>query len=302
MRKVLLFLLFISFLTTRQSSAEQYAFIILSQGIIPYHRASEGVKDKLPAFHIQEYTLENNSGDGQKVLKLLSEKSPSLVIAVGPEAAYLLQNLTIPAPKVFTMILNPETLFGTTLPFPGVSLNYPPALLLSQLKRGFPDRRKIGIFYSPELNSSLVQKLERESEALGLKIRPFPITSSSEIRSILQSPDFDPEVILFIPDRVVIKEKVVTYIIEECLFRSTPAVGFNTWFARNGAVMALYLDYKEIGQETGDLALRLLGNRGLQPWIEAPHHLKTLLNLKIARKFKIIVSEEIRTEADEVIE
>lgn len=302
MRKVLLFFLFITILTTRQSVAEQDAFIILSQGIIPYHRASEGVKDKLPGFHFEEYTMENENSEGQKVLKILGETSPNVIIAVGPEAAYLVKKLTIPSPRVFTMILNPETLFGNTLPFPGVSMNYPPATLLSQLKRVFPDRRKVGIFYSPELNSSLVGKLEKESEPLGLKIRPFPITSSSEIRSILQSPDFDPEVILFIPDRVVIKEKVVTYIIEECLFRKTPAVGFNTWFAKNGAAMAFYLDYEEIGWQTAELALKLLENKNLQPWIEAPKNLKIILNLKVARKFKITVSEDIRTEADEIIE
>jgi putative ABC transport system substrate-binding protein len=302
MRKVLLFFLFITILSTRQSVAEQDAFIVLSQDIIPYHKASEGVKDKLPGFHFQEYTLENENSSGEKLLKVLTETPPKVMIAVGPEAAYLLKRSTPPCPRVFTMILNPETIFGNTLTFSGVSMNYPPAILLSQLKRVFPDRRKVGIFYSPELNSSLVEKFEKESETLGLKIRPFSITSSSEIRSILKSPTFDPEVILFIPDRVVIKEKVVTYIIEECLFRKTPAVGFNTWFAKNGAAMACYLDYEEIGWQTAELALKLLENKNLQPWIEAPKNLKIILNLKVARKFKITISEKIRTEADEIIE
>lgn len=181
-------------------------------------------------------------------------------------------------------------------------MNYPPPTLLSSLKKAFPGREKVGILYAPDLNSSLVATFEKEAEKLGLTIRPFPITSSAEIRATLQSSSFNPDIILFIPDQVIIKEKLVNYIIEECLFRKVPAVGFNTWFVRNGALMAFYLDYEEVGEQTAELALKLLGNKSIEPWIEPPKNLKIILNLKIARKFEIKISDEIKAEADQVIE
>ncbi|MBW1678564.1 MAG: hypothetical protein JRJ08_00210 [Deltaproteobacteria bacterium] len=302
MIKKSLFSILITIFITSMALAEQEVSVILSQGIIPYHLSVEGVKKKMSGFRFREYTLEKGSNKGQKILRSLEREEPDLILSVGPEAACLLKDFNTPSPRIFTMILNPEKIFPETLPFPGVSMNYPPSTLLSFLEKAFPERKKIGIFYSPDLNSNLLKQFEKEGGRLGLKIRPFPINSSTEIRSTLKSPLFDPDIILFIPDQVIIKKKLVNYIIEECLFRKIPAIGFNTWFARSGALMAFYLDYEEVGRQTGELALKFLENKKREPWIEAPRNLRIILNLRVARKFDIKISEKITAEADQVIE
>ena len=303
MTKKPLFLIFLYiFIITPLAFAEQKVSIILSRGIIPYQRAVEGVKKKMSGFRFKEYILENERDRGRTILKDLKRDPPNLILAVGPEAAFLLKGFKTPSLRVFTMVLNPEKIFPQKISFPGVSMNYPPAILLASLKKAFPGRKKIGIFYSPELNANLVEKFYKEGEKIGLRILPFPIISSAEIRSTLRSPHFFPDIILFIPDQVIIKEKLINYIVEECLFRKIPAVGFNTWFVRSGALMAFYLDYEEVGKQTGELALKLLNNKKIEPWVETPKNLRLILNLKIARKFNFKLSEEIKTEADQVIE
>jgi len=298
----LLYFLLLALLVAKPALAEQSASLILSRGIIPYHKAAEGVKSKLPEFRFKEYTLEDEPDQGRVLLRNLEKDPPSLIVTVGPEATHLVKDLSTTSLRVFTMILNPEKIFADTLPFPGVSMNYPPSMLLSLLKRAFPERKRVGIFFSPHQNADLVDQYKEEGQAFDITIQSFPILSSAEIRSTIRAPHFAPDLILFIPDQAIIKEKLVNYIVEECLFRKIPAVGFNAWFAKGGALMALYLDYEEVGRQTGSLALQLLENRTLDSTIESPKELGMILNLKIARKFNLNISEEIRAVADQVIE
>jgi len=301
-RKNLLSLFLLAILMAQSAIAEQSAFLILSRGIIPYHKAAEGVKNKLPGFRFKEYTLEEESDQGRALLRSLEKNPPALIVTVGPEATHLVKDLSAPSLRVFTMILNPETVFSDSIPFPGVSMNYPPATLLSLLKKAFPERRSVGIFFSPSQNADLLEQYQSDAQALDMSIQPFSILSSAEIRSTIQAAGFAPDLVLFIPDQAIIKEKLVNYIIEECLFRKIPAVGFNAWFAKSGALMAFYLDYEEVGRQTAELALQLLENNTLNHSIESPKALRIIVNSRIARKFDLAISEEIKAVADQVIE
>ncbi len=301
MRKIFFFFIFFIPLIINPVFASQEVFIILSRGIIPYYKTVMELKKKMSGFQFKEYNLEKERDQGKVILNNLEKEPPDLILSVGPEATYLIKDLDTPSPKVFTMILNPEKVFLNTTPFPGVSMNYPPSEILLSLNKAFPTRKEVGIFYSPDLNQALIERYDKEGEKIGLRICPFPVSSAAEIRSVLKSPTFNPDIVLFIPDRVIIKEKLIKYIIEECLFRKIPSVGFNTWFAKSGALMAFYLDYKEMGIQTGELALRVLKNKKVDPIIEPPKNLKIILNLKVAQKFKFKISEEVKEKADRVI-
>lgn len=298
----LLSLFLLAFLAADPAPAEQQASLILSRGIIPYHKAATGVKNNLPEFRFTEYILEEEADQGQALVRKFEKEPPSLIITVGPEATHLLKDLSAPSLRVFTMILNPEKIFSDSPPFPGVSMNYPPSTLLSLLKKAFPERKKVGIFFSPRQNADLVEQYAKEARALDISIQPLPILSAAEIRATMQASGFAPDLVLFIPDQAIIKEKLVNYIIEECLFQKIPAVGFNAWFAKSGALMAFYVDYEELGAQTAALALRLLENKPFDIFVESPRKLKIILNLKIARKFNLNISDEIKALADQIIE
>ena len=295
-----LFLLFIILLSGSPAFGKEEIAIVLSRAIIQYEAAATGFKQNLSGFNFHELTLESKS-DHTHIIKKIQERQPVLTIAVGPEAALLLSDATISIPRAFTMILNPEKLLPTPLPFPGVSMNYSPEAVLSLIEKGFPARTKIGVFFSPETNAPLIQQYEAAARSQGLYIVPYPILSSADVRASLTTPEFYPEVLLFIPDRVVIKEKLITYVIEECLFRKIPAVGFNTWFAKNGAIVSLYLDYEEVGAQTAALASTLIQRGTVTPSVEEPQNLRVIVNTKVANKFGIVVSDTLTATADKVI-
>jgi len=299
--KTFLFFVILTLIIINPVFADQKVSVIVSRNIIPYNQTVEGIKKKMPEFRFKEYILEKDGNKNESVLTHIGKDPSDLILAVGPEATHLLKNLEPLSPRVFSMVLNPEKIFSGKLPFPGVSMNYPPTTILSLIKKIFPKKNKVGIFYSPVLNSHLIKLFEQE-EKTGITISPFPVNSSAEIRSILKSPQFDPDILLFIPDQTIIKKRLISYIIEECLFRNIPTIGFNKWFARSGSLAAFYLDYEEVGKQTGEVALKVLKNRQSEPWVEAPNNLKIILNLRMARKFDLQISDEIMAEADQVIE
>ena len=79
-------------------------------------------------------------------------------------------------------------------------------------------------------------------------------------------------------------------------------VGFNEWFAKNGAILSFSIDYEAIGRQTGELAQQLLqgGNLPIRS-IQEPQQVKTIINLKVAQKISVTVAEELMVQASEVI-
>jgi len=300
MTKIFLFSVVLILILIDPVFAGQEAAIIVSRNIIPYNQTVEGIKKRMPQFRFKEYMLGEDGKKEGTIADRLKKNPPDFILAVGPEATSLLKNLDLLSPRIFSMVLNPEKIFTEKVTFSGVSMNYPPATILALIKKVLPEVNKVGIFYSPALNADLIKIFEQEKKS-GIRISPFPINSSAEIRATIKAPRFDPDMVLFIPDQIIIKKKLIHYIIEECLFRNIPTIGFNTWFARSGALAAFYLDYQELGEQTAELALKVLKNRQLDPRIEAPENLKIILNLKMAEKFDLQISDETVAASDQVV-
>jgi putative ABC transport system substrate-binding protein len=71
---------------------------------------------------------------------------------------------------------------------------------------------------------------------------------------------------------------------------------------RAGAVAALYCDYADIGQQTGEMALRVL--RGERPGaipVAVPRTVSLALNLRSAHHLNLDIPPALEAEAREVI-
>ena len=277
--------------------------IITSSDIIPYQKAIEGFKGRLPQDTFQEYSInEDIKSQGQFVVERAIKKGGDLILAVGPQATYLTGRHSSPIPKVFTMVLNPEKLLNKNNTFPGVSLNLPIALQLEMIKSGFPKRKRIGVFYNQKLNQKTIDYTSGKALNLDLLIVGLPIASQKEIPEILNSPQFNIDILWVIPDRTVGSEKILKYLIKNMLLKNIPVVGFNEWFTEHGAILSFSLGYQAIGRQTAELAQKILREGNLaESLIQEPSTVKTIVNLKIARKLNIFISSDLIKNASEVI-
>ena len=277
--------------------------IIKSSDIIPYQKSIEGFKQGFPQGSFSEYSIEEDYKErGRSILDGAVNRGGDLILAVGPQATYLLGNSSSSIPKIFTMVKNPEKLFGTGEVFFGISLDIPISLQLEQIKTTFPDRQRIGVFFSRENNQQTIDLLLPKSRELNLVLVAIPITSTKEIPDKLKSLQADIDILLIIPDRVIGSEKILKYIIKNMLIKKIPVVGFNEWFVQNGAILAFSLDYEAIGKQTAELAQRVLEAQvSIGQFIQEPQQVRTIVNLKVAKKLAITVSEDLLMQMGEVI-
>lgn len=302
--RLLFFCIITSFIASIPNALPASEIIIIkSSDIIPYQKSVEGFKQGFSQGSFSEYSIDEDYKErGRSILDGAVKKGGDLILAVGPQATYLLGNYSSSIPKMFTMVKNPEKLFGTGEVFYGISLDIPISLQLEQIKTTFPDRRRIGVFFSRENNQDTIDLLLPKSRELNLVVVAIPITSTKEIPDKLKSIQSDIDILLIIPDRVIGSEKILKYIIKDMLIKKIPVVGFNEWFAQNGAILAFTLDYEAIGKQTAELAQRVLEAQvPIGQFIKEPQKLRTIVNLKIAQKLAITVSEDLLMQMGEVI-
>lgn len=275
--------------------------IMSSSDIIPYNTCIEGIKESLDGYDLQTVNIAENVEEGRDALSDIVKKKPKLVIAVGPQAAFVLSSQQSFL-RLFCMILNPVKLLGQEGLFPGVSLNIPPHFQIQKIKETFPERKRVGVFFNKTLNRATVDILADEAKKRDMAIVGFPVESAQEIPAILSSKEYVLDVLLVIPDDQLGSTKIVEYLIKESLRKKIPVVGYNSWFAKNGAVLSFIVDYKNVGAQTAALAKKLLNGSMLdRGGIMYPEKIKISLDVKTAEKIGVKLSPAVIQQADEVI-
>ena len=175
------------------------------------------------------------------------------------------------------MVLNPQKVIPREKRYSGVSLNIPVSYQLKQIKSAFPERKRIGVFFSLPENKQVVESLQQEAVALGVGIVGFPIATAGDILPAIASKNFTIDVLLMVPDEKINSQKIVEYIIKESLRRKIPVVGYNSWFAKNGAILSFLIDYRDVGLQAGAMAAQMLkaGTIPLRSALKARQKLKS---------------------------
>ena len=277
--------------------------IVSSSDIIPYTACIEGMKGALGGASLEIENIQENIDRAAETIQNTDKKQPRVVIAVGPHAAYSLSRQKTRALRLFCMVMNPERLLKQENLYPGVALTIPSAFQLQTIKSAFTGRTKVGVFFWGKTNQDTIDELTREAAKLDMTIVPFPITSPGEIPDIISSSRFAIDVLLIIPDDQVSSKRIVEYIIKKSLRRKIPVVGYNSWFAKNGALLSFIIDYEQIGSQTARLAKELLSTDPPDnATIVYPEKISISVDLKTAKKLGVTLSETILLQADEVIE
>ena len=246
-----------------QSSTVRVA-IVVSKNIRPYLEAVEGFKSGLvdnPDIKTQVFKL--GKLDDKERVELFrgpGVKEFALFVAVGPEAALSVWRGLGKggASRIYFMVLNPDKVLGPKERGCGIPLNIPVQTQIEMISRGLPSVRRLGLLYDPELNSVFFRKAAGAASLSGLTIVPLRVSSKKGIPSVLKRQWKDMDALWLIPDRTVISESIVKYVIKEVFLRKVPVIGYNRFFYETGAALSFVFDYKELGQQSAQKALRIL--------------------------------------------
>lgn len=241
------------------------AAIVVAGKIRPYLEARDGalmvLKDQgevsADSFILTDYS---ESGRSSLLSDILNHHY-RFIIAIGPEAGRFLAEippeLELP-PVVFSMMLNPEKIIGPG--GCGVFFNIPPAVQVDRINRALPSVKRIGLLYDPSLNNDFMAEAQAAVADQDFRLVPLTVSSKKDLPRILGSNWDNIDGLWLIPDRTVISESIVGYLIKEAFLHGVPTIGYNRFFADSGALLSFFFDYGELGEQAAALALH--GNQG----------------------------------------
>ncbi len=282
---VLSFLLFALFSLPGEGFCESKVAVLVSRNILPYTEAVEGFGEALSESGLggmEVFSFENFPGKKRELLsEKLGQNHFELFVVIGPEAARFLrgQALGSNAGILYSMVLNPGEIVGGGRDVCGVSLSIPVQAQLAEISLAVPSIKRIGLIFDPEFNEAFFEEARRKASALGVEIVPLRVLERKSIPKVLKSGLDSIDGLWMIPDRTVISESIVQYIIKEALLRSKPAFGYNSFFYESGALLAFVFDYRELGRQAGRMAVLVLGG---EHCIEQPPRFQTWVNEKVA--------------------
>ncbi|RJR19311.1 MAG: hypothetical protein C4582_10670 [Desulfobacteraceae bacterium] len=237
--------------------------ILVSTSVRPYIEAVDGLSKALLEKNVRSevFYLERFQGKGRMDLAgLLRDDRWDLRVAVGPNAALFLEedSKKDDPPILYTMVLNPAGVLSDAVPGCGVPLDIPVDVQMEGISRAMPGLRRLGLLYDPAYNSRFFEEGLKKAASLGLTIHPVAVTARKDIPSAIDANIDKIDAIWMIPDRTVIAESIVEYVIKEAMLKKIPTVGYNKFFYENGAAAAFVFDYNEIGRQTAGIVLDAL--------------------------------------------
>jgi putative ABC transport system substrate-binding protein len=263
--------------------------VIVSLKIKPYMDAVQGIQEKL-AGHTDVIALTivfmdpQNDADNASLAHRLSADPPRLAVAIGPEAMAFLWNRfpSAAVKKIYAMVLDPERIVPGYNGRCGIGLNIPAERQIREFREKLPELKRIGLIYHPGMNQGFAERAKQSATASDIELLLLAVDSLDEISVVLRRHWTAIEALWMIPDRVVISESLIPYMIKSAMANNVAVIGYNRYFIDSGAACALVRKYGAMGSQTAEMALSVLGGDACEPVIPAyevlinPQVLKTV--------------------------
>ncbi|MDP2275702.1 MAG: ABC transporter substrate binding protein [Archangium sp.] len=189
---------------------------------------------------------------------------PSLVVAVGPDAARAIAELKTTAPVLNTMVPEPEKL-GPAEALRTVPMFIAPSRQLQVMKEFLPSARRLGVMYDPKHSQALVDELSLAAEALGLTVVRQEVQQTSEVASAVRKLLGRVDALWLVPDATLIDVDTFKFLVQTSLESKIPLIGFSQGMAKAGALLAVEADYGDMGIEAAALGLKQLSGTAASP-------------------------------------
>jgi len=149
-------------------------------------------------------------------------------------------------------------------PLSAVFLDQPPERQLNLIRLLTPERTRIGIIASADLDDS-VRWLESAAREQRLTIRRETLDPSANLHATLLRLLPETDVILAVPDPLVFNSSTVPNILLTTYRAQQPLFGFSASYTRSGAIAAVYSTPQQIARQVADSVIRFLAGAPLPP-------------------------------------
>jgi putative ABC transport system substrate-binding protein len=258
-------------LLCRDVSAESIRLsIVYSDSLKSTLRTIKGIRSSISkrfdaaVFYEHLLTSDMNEIEGQ--ISEIIKDDPKLILTIGSFATKMVSDKIKNKPIIFSAVLNPETSgFVRSLSLPGgnitgASLDIPPDIQFKYFKRVIRDLKTVGVLYSDE-TANLIPPAKVLAKQAGLDLYAIKITSPKDIPGALDELNSKVDAIWSVADANIFSPRSTRFILLNTLRSGKPFMGFSKNLVESGALFALDYDYKDIGRQSGKIALEVLSGK-----------------------------------------
>ncbi|CEP69383.1 ABC transporter, substrate-binding protein [Moorella glycerini] len=256
--------------------------------------------------------FQNAQGDQstlQNIARKFAQDKKDLILAIATPSAMAMANETQDIPILITAVTDPVAAkLVKSMEKPGTNVTgttdmNPIKEQLDLLKQLVPAAKKVGVIYnSSEVNSQVQVKIvKQEASNLGLTVVEAPVTASNEVVQATQSLVGRVEAIYVPTDNTVVSS--ISGVLQVAEQHKIPVIAGESNTVESGALGTIGIDYYKLGQQTGQMALRVLkGEKPQDMPIEKQKDLNIVLNAKAAKAFGVTIPEDLKKKASKIIE
>lgn len=257
----------------------------------------------------QYQSAQGNTGTAAQIARKFIGDKPDAIVAIATPSAQAAVAASKNVPIVFSAVTDPVVAkltpsweaSGTNVT--GVSDMLVLDKQVELIKQIVPDAKRIGMVYNPgEANSVVVVKeLQKILPAQGFTLveaaAPRTVDVSSAARSLIGKVDV---IYTNTDNNVVSAYEALVKVGQDA---KIPLIASDTDSVKRGAIAALGVNYRALGEQTGRVVVRIL--KGEQPGSIAPEtsdKLELFVNPGAAKKQGVTLSESLIQSAAQVIE
>ena len=320
MIKKFLFIQLICFLTSlllhctlicaqeRDTSNPVKIVTLMSSDYQEFREALAGFKNALNKadikYEISLITNISNNGFNPKVIDKIRESEPDLILTLGTKALTNVNNYIKDIPIVFSMVLKSyftqsiDTFVKNNANVTGVTLSIPVIQKFSIFKEIIPDLKTIGVIYSPDENSELINEAKSAAKRLNLDLVAANVSSERDVPKALNNLTRIVDVIWMILDNAVNSDYSREYIILEGFRNDIPVMGPSENYVGAGALCAVRANYRNVGFQSGKMAVKILnGSKPSEVPYEDPKLSVIYINERIAAGIGLKITNQIKAVA-----
>ena len=252
---------------------------------------------------------QNDKNNALTIAQKFANNKVDLIFAIATPTAQAAAQATSDIPILITAVTDPVAAgLADSLEAPGGNVSgttdmNPIDEQLGLIKTLVPGVKKVGVIYNAgEVNSEVQVEIAREVAAeIGLELVEVSVATTAEVNQAAGSL-VDRVDAIYIPtdNTVVAALESVLQIGEK---NKIPVIAAEGDSVERGAIGTIGIDYYELGQQTAEMAIRVL--KGEDPAgmpIEMQKDMKLYLNKKAAEAMGIVIPEDLLSQADKLYE
>lgn len=300
LRHVAFLLCFLGSLPLAAHAADQIV-AVFSADAEPYRVAYKAFQEELakkrPDAQLQMHVLKDPA-QRERIVADIKQRRPSLVLALGSTATNVVRSEFKNLPIVFCMVLNPQaaglvqSMQSSGSNLTGASLDIPVKLQFETLQSVAPKVKRIGVFYNPAETEKVIQPAAKVAASMGLELVSIPIGSPEQLQEVWETlKDRRIDALWSVADSTVFaSNRSVEFLLRRTAEARIPFMGLSPDSVKAGALLALSVDYKDIGVQCGEQAAQVL--QGAAPSslpITVPRNVTLHINMNAARNINLQV-------------